>query len=254
MPPIPSETIPNSSEIEIPEEIKIPKVEETQQKSSVDEKTSPFESDSSDSSDSSSSSTSSTSSNTPTTPSKSESTENKKKESKPESPVSASRAKFVLHFTDTSDSSDSDSEHSSVTPKKDNGKSTEQSTEQPAEQQPIHVLPTPLALDSSDSSDESDDLYDKLYHVFVDKFDFVNYKNITFLANARCIELLDDDLQNSYNESDINDGIWVKSLTLLKTIVDKFSIFYLYNESAKTIRIVYYKAINNITLVCDIDI
>lgn len=103
-------------------------------------------------------------------------------------------------------------------------------------------------------SDEYDDLYEKLHHLFVDKFDFVNYKNIKFLANARCIELLDDDLQNSYNESDINDGIWVKSLTLLKTIVDKFSIFYLYNESAKTIRIVYYKAINNITLVCDIDI
>lgn len=103
-------------------------------------------------------------------------------------------------------------------------------------------------------SDEYDDLYEKLHHVFDDKFDFVNYKNIKFLANARCIELLDDDLQNSYNESDINDEIWVKSLTLLKTIVDKFSIFYLYNESAKTIRIVYYKAINNITLVCDIDI
>ena len=104
------------------------------------------------------------------------------------------------------------------------------------------------------SSNEYDDLYEKLHHLFVDKFDFVNCKNIKFLANARCIELLDDDLQNSYNESDINDGIWVKSLTLLKTIVDKFSVFYLYNESAKTIRIVYYKAINNITLVCDIDI
>ena len=104
------------------------------------------------------------------------------------------------------------------------------------------------------TSNEYDDLYEKIHHLFVDKFDFVNNKNITFLANARCIELLDDDLQNSYNESDINDGIWVKSLTLLKTIVDKFSIFYLYNESAKTIRIVYYKAINNITLVCDIDI
>lgn len=104
------------------------------------------------------------------------------------------------------------------------------------------------------SSDEYDDLHEKLHHVFVDKFDFVNYKNIKFLANARCIELLDDDLQNSYNESDINDRIWVKSLTLLKTIVDKFSIFYLYNEYAKTIRIVYYKAINNIILVCDINI
>lgn len=103
-------------------------------------------------------------------------------------------------------------------------------------------------------SDEYDDLYEKLHHLFADKFDFVNYKNIKFLANARCIELLDDDLQNSYNESDINDGIWVKSLTLLKTIVDKFSIFYIYNEYDKTIRIVYYKAINNITLVCDIDI
>ena len=104
------------------------------------------------------------------------------------------------------------------------------------------------------SSDEYDDLYERLHHVFVDKFDVVNHKNITFLANARCIELLDDDLQNSYNESDINDGIWVKSLTLLKTIVDKFSIFYIYNEYDKTIRILYYKAINNIILVCDIDI
>ena len=104
------------------------------------------------------------------------------------------------------------------------------------------------------SSDEYDDLYKKLHHLFVDKFDFVNYKNIKFLASARCIELLDDDLQNSYNESDINDKIWVKSLTLLKTIVDKFSIFYIYNEYDKTIRILYYKAINNIILVCDINI
>lgn len=103
-------------------------------------------------------------------------------------------------------------------------------------------------------SDEYDDLYEKLHHVFVNKFDFVNYKNITFLADARCIELLDDDLQNSYNESDIDNGIFNNDPKLLKTIVDKFSIFYLYNESAKTIRIVYYKAINNITLVCDIDI
>ena len=103
-------------------------------------------------------------------------------------------------------------------------------------------------------SDEYDDLYNKLHHLFVDKFNFVKYKNIKFLASARCIELLDDDLQNSYNESDINEKIWTIDLKLLKTIVDKFSIFYLYNESAKTIRIVYYKAINNITLVCDIDI
>ena len=103
-------------------------------------------------------------------------------------------------------------------------------------------------------SDEYDDSYNKLHHLFVDKFDFVKYKNIKFLASARCIELLDDDLQNSYNESDINEKIWTIDLKLLKTIVDKFSIFYLYNESAKTIRIVYYKAINNITLVCDIDI
>ena len=103
------------------------------------------------------------------------------------------------------------------------------------------------------SSDEYDDLYDKLHNVFVDKFDFVNYKNIKFLASARCIELLDDDLQNSYNESDIEDEVWINDPKLLKT-VDKFSIFYVYNESAKTIRIVYYKAINNIILVCDIDI
>ena len=104
------------------------------------------------------------------------------------------------------------------------------------------------------SSDEYDDLYEKIHHLFVDKFDFVNYKNIKFLANARCIELLDDDLQNSYNESDINDGIFTSDLKLLKIVVGKFSIFYLYNESSKTIRILYYYAINNITLVCDIDI
>ena len=103
-------------------------------------------------------------------------------------------------------------------------------------------------------SDEYDDLYEKLHHVLVDKFDFVNYKNIKFLANARCIELLDDDLQNSYNESDINEKIWTIDLKLLKTIVNKFSIFYIYNEYDKTIRIIYYKAINNIILVCDINI
>lgn len=103
------------------------------------------------------------------------------------------------------------------------------------------------------SSDEYDDLYDKIHHLFVDKFDFVNYKNIKFLASERCIRWLDDDLQNSYNESDIEDEVWINDPKLLKT-VDKFSIFYVYNESAKTIRIFYYKAINNITLVCDIDI
>ena len=103
------------------------------------------------------------------------------------------------------------------------------------------------------SSDEYDDLYDKIHHLFVDKFDFVNYKNIKFLASERCIHCLDDDLQNSYNESDIEDEVWINDPKLLKT-VDKFSIFYLYNESSKTIRIFYYKAINNITLVCDIDI
>ena len=121
----------------------------------------------------------------------------------------------------------------------------------------FEILPnnqtTNLSLLNKIPSDEYNDLYDKLYHVFVDKFDFVNYKNITFLANARCIELLDDDLQNSYNESDINEKIWTIDFKLLKT-VDKFSIFYIYNESSKTIRILYYKAINNITLVCDIDI
>ena len=103
------------------------------------------------------------------------------------------------------------------------------------------------------SSDEYDDLYDKIHHLFVDKFDFVNYKNIKFLASERCIRWLDDDLQNSYNESDIEDEVWINDPKLLKT-VDKFSIFYVYNESSKTIRIFYYKAINNITLVCNIDI
>ena len=103
------------------------------------------------------------------------------------------------------------------------------------------------------SSNEYDDLYDKIHHLFVDKFDFVNYKNIKFLASERCIRWLDDDLQNSYNESDIEDEVWINDPKLLKT-VDKFSIFYVYNESVKTIRIFYYKAINNITLVCNIDI
>ena len=103
-------------------------------------------------------------------------------------------------------------------------------------------------------SNEYDDLYEKLHHVFVDKFDFVNYKNIKFLANARCIELLDDDLQNSYNESDINEKIWTIDLKLLKSIEDKFDIFYVYNKSSKKIRIIYYKTFNNIILVCDINI
>lgn len=102
-------------------------------------------------------------------------------------------------------------------------------------------------------SDEYDDLYEKLHHVFVDKFDFVNYKNIKFLANARCIELLDDDLQNSYNESDIDNGIFNNDPKLLKSIDDKFDIF-VYNKSTKKIRIIYYKTFNNIILVCDINI
>lgn len=104
------------------------------------------------------------------------------------------------------------------------------------------------------SSDEYNDLYEKLHHVFVDKFDFVNYKNITFLADARCIELLDDDLQNSYNESDIDNGIFNNDPKLLKSIDDKFDIFYVYNKSTKKIRIIYYKTFNNIILVCDINI
>ena len=103
-------------------------------------------------------------------------------------------------------------------------------------------------------SNEYDDLYEKLHHVFVDKFDFVNYKNIKFLANARCIELLDDDLQNSYNESDIDNGIFNNDPKLLKSIEDKFDIFYVYNKSSKKIRIIYYKTFNNIILVCDINI
>lgn len=103
------------------------------------------------------------------------------------------------------------------------------------------------------SSDEYNDLYEKLHHVFVNKFDFVNYKNITFLADARCIELLDDDLQNSYNESDIDNGIFNNDPKLLKSIDDKFDIF-VYNKSTKKIRIIYYMTFNNIILVCDIDI
>ena len=103
-------------------------------------------------------------------------------------------------------------------------------------------------------SDEYDDLYNKLHHLFVDKFNFVKYKNIKFLANARCIELLDDDLQNSYNESDIDNGIFNNDPKLLKSIEDKFDIFYVYNKSTKKIRIIYYKTFNNIILVCDINI
>ena len=121
----------------------------------------------------------------------------------------------------------------------------------------FEILPnnqtTKLSLLNKISSNEYDDLYDKLHHLFVDKFDFVKYKNIKFLASERCIRWLDDDLQNSYNESDIEDEVWINDPKLLKT-VDKFSIFYVYNESVKTIRIFYYKAINAITLVCDIDI
>ena len=113
---------------------------------------------------------------------------------------------------------------------------------------------TRLSLLNKISSNEYDDLYEKLHHLFVDKFDFVNYENIKFLASARCIDWLDDDLQNSYNESDINDEIWNSDFKLLKSITDKFSIFYLYNKSANTIRIVYYMTFNNIILVCDIDI
>ena len=104
------------------------------------------------------------------------------------------------------------------------------------------------------TSDEYDNLYERLHHLFVDKFDFVNHENITFLANARCIEMLDDDLQNSYNESYIDNGIFNNNPKLLKSIDDKFDIFYVYNKSAKKIRILYYKAINNIILVCDINI
>ena len=122
----------------------------------------------------------------------------------------------------------------------------------------FEILPdnqtTRLSRMNKISSDEYDDLYEKLHHVFVDKFDFVNYKNITFLADARCIGWLDDDIQNSYNELNINDKIWTNDLKLLKRISDKFAIFYLYDESAKTIRIVYCRTMNNITLVCDIDI
>ena len=121
----------------------------------------------------------------------------------------------------------------------------------------FEILPnnqtTNLSRVNKISSDEYDDLHEKLHHVFVDKFDFVNYKNITFLANARCIELLDDDLQNSYNESDIDNGIFNNDPKLLKSIDDKFDIF-VYNKSTKKIIIIYYKTFNNIILVCDIDI
>ena len=48
----------------------------------------------------------------------------------------------------------------------------------------FEILPdnqtTGLSRMNKISSDEYDDLYEKLHHLFVDKFDFVNYKNMNY--------------------------------------------------------------------------
>lgn len=104
------------------------------------------------------------------------------------------------------------------------------------------------------SSDDYNDLYKKLHNLFADKFNTMHRKNITFLAEARCIDWLDDDLKNSYNESNIAQRIWTDDTKLLKRISDRFIIFYVYDKSAKTLQVVYSRTLNNITLICNINI
>lgn len=124
----------------------------------------------------------------------------------------------------------------------------------------FEILPnnqtTKLSRMNKISSDDYNDLYKKLHNLFVDKFDTVHCRNITFLAEARCIGWLDDDLQNSYNESNIAQRIWNDDIKLLKRISDNFAfaIFYVYDESAKTLQVVYNRTLNNITLICNINI
>lgn len=121
----------------------------------------------------------------------------------------------------------------------------------------FEILPdnqtTKLSRMNKISSDDYNDLYKKLHNLFVDKFDVVCCRNITFLAEARCISWLDDNLQNSYKESYIAQRIWTDDKKLLKRISDKFIIFYVYNESAKILKVVYSRTLNNITLICNIN-
>ena len=122
----------------------------------------------------------------------------------------------------------------------------------------FEILPdnqrTKLSRMNKMSSDDYNDLYKKLHNLFADKFNTIHSKNITFLAEARCIDWLDDDLKNSYKESYIAQRIWTDNTKLLKRISDKFIIFYVYDESAKTLKVVYSRTLNNITLICDINI
>ena len=122
----------------------------------------------------------------------------------------------------------------------------------------FEILPdnqtTKLSRMNKISSDDYNDLYKKLHNLFVDKFDTVHCRNITFLAEARCIGWLDDDLQNSYNESTMGQRIWTDDIDLLKRISDKFTIFYVYDKSDKTLKVVYCRPLNNITLICHINI
>ena len=122
----------------------------------------------------------------------------------------------------------------------------------------FEILPdnqrTKLSRMNKISSDDYNDLYKKLHNLFADKFSTVHCKNITFLAEARCIDWLDDDLKNSYNESNIVQRIWNDNIKLLKRTSDKFIIFYVYHKLAKTIKVVYNRPLNNITLICNINI
>ena len=122
----------------------------------------------------------------------------------------------------------------------------------------FEILPdnqrTQLSRINKISSDDYNDLYKKLHNLFANKFSTVQCKNITFLAEARCIDWLDDDLKNSYNESNIVQRIWNDNIKLLKRISDKFIIFYVYHKLAKTIKVVYNRPLNNITLICNINI
>ena len=122
----------------------------------------------------------------------------------------------------------------------------------------FEILPdnqrTKLSRMNKISSDDYNDLYKKLYNLFADKFSTIQCKNITFLAEARCIDWLDDDLKNSYNESNIVQRIWNDNIKLLKRISDKFIIFYVYHKLANTIKVVYNRPLNNITLIFNINI
>lgn len=122
----------------------------------------------------------------------------------------------------------------------------------------FEILPdnqtTKLSRMNKISSDNYNDLYKKLYNLFVDKFNTVHCRNITFLAEARCISWLDDDLQNSYNDSNVYQRIWRDDLKVLKRISDRFTIFYVYDKTNKIIKVIYNRLLNNITLICNINL